>query len=394
MSKINPTKFKNILKGAVKNIASNKMRSLLTMLGLVIGIASVIILVGIGSGTSNKVTSEVQSLGANVLTVKISSEDAALDYEELDELVKMQNIDSVAPYKSVSGTVSRASTTSSRASLIASTPDYLNTMGLTISAGRLMSEIDLENYSKVCLLGNDMAEDLFALGSPVGQSININGDSYTVIGVLTATGSSMGSNIDDTIIIPFTTARYLGSDTSISDLYVKVADGADIDRSVSQVENYIERTLNITSDYYSVSSQDSMLDASSNVNDTMSLLLGGIASISLIVGGIGVMNVMLVSVTERTKEIGIRKALGAKRKDILFQFLTEALLLCLFGGLIGVVMGMSLGGLLDQMGYAFIPNVSIVFIAFLSSALIGMIFGIFPANKASKLNPIEALHAE
>lgn len=281
-----------------------------------------------------------------------------------------------------------------RANIIATTNGYMDITNLTISSGRVISKIDLENNSKVCLLGNDMAETLFNLSNPVGQSIKIDGDNYTVIGVLTAVGSSMGSNVDDMIIIPFTTAKYLGSDTSINDLYIKISDENKADSTETLIEEYIESNLGITTDYFSVSSQDSMLDTMDNINNTLSLLLGGIASISLIVGGIGVMNVMLVSVTERTKEIGIRKALGAKRIDILMQFFIEALVLCILGGLVGIAAGLAGGTILGKMGYTFIPSIGIVSVAFLSSVLIGTIFGIFPANKASKLNPIDALHTQ
>ena len=388
------TKFLNILKGSLKNIKNNKLRSVLTMLGLVIGIASVIILVGIGNGTSNQVTSQVQSLGTNVLTLNINSSDTSLEYSQLDNLLKIDNIESVAPYKSVSSTVTRGDTTSQRASIIATTQEYMNTTNLTISKGRILSVIDLENNSKVCLLGNDIASTLFSLSNPIGQTIKINGDNYTVIGVITAVGNSMGSNIDDMIIIPFTTAKYLGSDTSINSLYIKVQDENKIEKTTSLIENYITQTLGITTDYFSVSSQDSMLDTMESVNDTLSLLLAGIASISLIVGGIGVMNVMLVSVTERTKEIGIRKALGAKRSDVLVQFLIEALVLCICGGIIGVISGILIGAVLGKMGYTFTPNTSIIILSFSSSALIGIIFGIFPARKAAKLNPIDALHTD
>lgn len=265
---------------------------------------------------------------------------------------------------------------------------------LTISKGRLLSSIDLENNSKVCLLGNDIATTLFNLSNPIGQSIKIDGDNYTVVGVITQVGSSMGSNIDDMLIIPFTTAKYLGSDTSINNLYIKVLDENSIENTISLIENYITSNLGITTDYFSVSSQDSMLDTMEDVNNTLSLLLAGIASISLIVGGIGVMNVMLVSVTERTKEIGIRKALGAKRIDILVQFLIEALVLCVLGGIVGVICGIGIGYLLGDMGYSFDPNSSIILLSFLSSAIIGIVFGIFPASKASKLNPIDALHTD
>lgn len=300
----------------------------------------------------------------------------------------------MAPYKNVSATVNRGDTTSQRASIIATTQDYMEVTNLTISKGRLLSVIDLENNSKVCLLGDNIATTLFSLSSPVGQSIKINGDNYTVIGVITAVGSTMGSNVDDIIIIPFTTAKYLGSDNTINNLYIKVEDENQIENTISLTEEYIISTLGITTDYFSVSSQDSMLDTMADVNNTLSLLLAGITSISLIVGGIGVMNVMLVSVTERTKEIGIRKALGAKRRDILIQFLIEALVLCVLGGLIGVCAGIGIGVLLGNMGYNFEPDNLIILIAFISSALIGIIFGIFPAIKASKLNPIEALHTD
>jgi putative ABC transport system permease protein len=364
------------------------------MLGLVIGIASVIVLVGIGNGTSSKISSQVQSLGTNVLTLNVNSSDYSLDYSNIDELKDLENVELAAPYKTISKTVSRGSTTSSRASIVATTKEYLDTMELTISSGRLLSDIDLENYSKVCLIGNDLATTLFSLSNPVGQSVKIDGDNYTVIGVLTAQGSSMGTNIDDMMIIPFTTIKYLGEDTSISSIYIRVFDDSEIDTTTELIENYIETTLGIDSDYFSVSSQDSMLNTMDEINNTMSLLLGGIAGISLIVGGIGVMNVMLVSVTERTREIGIRKALGAKRRDILLQFLIEALVLCLVGGLIGILFGMGLGSLLGKMGYTFTPGFEIIIIAFFSSALIGTVFGIFPANKASKLNPIEALRTD
>lgn len=387
----------NTFKEAIKNIISNKLRSILTMLGLIIGIMSVILLVGIGTGATSNVTSEVQSLGTGTLTVSIDSDSGSLEYENLDDISEITNIEAVAPYKNVSGTVSKGTTTSRGASIIATTPDYLSVMNLTISDGRVLSNIDLKNYSKVCLIGSDIAESLFEDSKAkdiVGQSIKIEGDNYTVVGILTSVGSTMGTNIDSTLIIPFTTAKYLGEDTSINNLYIKVTDENKIEMTTSLIENYIERTLSISSDYYSVSSQDSMLDTMSSITDTLSLLLGGIASISLIVGGIGVMNVMLVSVTERTKEIGIRKSLGAKRRDILRQFLIEALILCLMGGSIGVILGMFVGYILQIFGFQFTASSGIIAMSFASSALIGMVFGIFPAYKASKLNPIDALRTD
>ncbi len=388
------TKFLNILKVSIKNINGNKLRTILTMLGLIIGIASVIILVGIGSGTSNQVTSQVQSLGADVLTLNITSSDTSLEYDNIDELKNIQDITAAAPYKTVSGTVTHGENSSGRANIIATTNEYMEVMNLTISSGRLLSTIDLDNNSKVCLLGSDIAETLFENDTVAGNSIKIDGDNYTVIGVITATGSSMGNDIDSMVIIPFTTAKYLDSDTTINNVYIKVEDENKIENVSSRVESYIISTLGLTTDDFSVSSQDSMLSTMDEVNNSLSIMLGGIASISLIVAGIGVMNVMLVSVTERTKEIGIRKALGAKRSDILIQFLIEALLLCIVGGIIGIGLGVGIGMLLNQMGYNFVPEIWIILIAFFSSVMIGLLFGIFPAYKASKLNPIDALHTE
>jgi putative ABC transport system permease protein len=368
------------------------------MLGLIIGIISVILLVGIGTGATSNVTSSVQSLGTGTLTITIDSDaDVALEYDELDNFLKIPNVEAVAPYKTVSGTVSYESTTSRGSQILATTPDYLNVMNLTISDGRLLSNIDLKNTSKVCLLGTDIASTLFddtATKDIVGKQIKIDGDKYTVVGILTSAGSSMGNNVDSTLIIPFTTAKYLNGDTSINSLYAKVQNEDLIDATITQLETYLENTLGISTDYFSVSSQSSMLDTMSDISDTLSLLLGGIASISLIVGGIGVMNVMLVSVTERTKEIGIRKALGAKRRDILMQFLIESLILCMLGGTIGVVLGMGIGSLLQIFGFSFSASNGIITISFLSSAIIGIAFGIFPAYKASKLNPIEALRTD
>lgn len=204
----------------------------------------------------------------------------------------------------------------------------------------------------------------------------------------------MGTDLDSVILIPLTTAKYFDESTDINNIYVKVEDEEKIDATSNLIGNYLRSTLLISSDYYSVSTQTSMLDAMDEISNTLTLLLGGIASISLIVGGIGVMNVMLVSVTERTKEIGIRKSLGAKKSDILVQFLIESLVLSLLGGLIGVGLGIVLGNMIEKIGYSFSASMSIILISFSSSAVIGLVFGIFPAYRAACLKPIDALRTE
>lgn len=387
-------KIINIIKMAFKNIKSNKLRSALTMLGLIIGIASVIVLVGIGTGATSSVTDSVQSLGTDILTLSINSSDSSLAYEDVDELLTINNVVGVAPYKSISATASRSNVNSARASIIASNNNYLDITNIDLAKGRRISLIDIENSSKVCILGNEIAQNLFSLVEPIGQTIKLDGDNYTVIGLLTEQGSSMGNNIDNMIIIPLSTAKYFDEDTSINSVYIKVEDESKIDKTETLIGNYIREKLSISSDYYSVSSQTSMLDAMDDITKTLTLLLGGIASISLIVGGIGVMNVMLVSVTERTKEIGIRKSLGARKSDILIQFLIEALVLSLLGGLIGVVLGIGIGNIVQNFGMTFVASISIILVAFCSSAAIGLIFGIFPAYRAACLKPIDALRTE
>lgn len=382
-------KIKNLIKIAYKNIKSNKLRSCLTMLGLIVGISSVIVLVGIGEGSTNSVINEVSSLGSNIIDVNITSSDYSIKYEDLSKLENTNNVETISTLKNINATVSRNNETSSKTSLIATDNNYLDISSLELSKGRNISIIDIENKSKVCILGSSAAETYFNLSNPINETIKINNDNYIVIGVLKESDST-----DNSILIPITTIKYLNTDTSINNILIKIKDTTNIDKSINEIENSIRSNYQISTDYFTVTSSTSILESMSNITNTLSLLLGGIASISLIVGGIGVMNVMLVSVTERTKEIGIRKSLGAKKKDIMYQFLIESLILCITGGILGILLGTSIGYILTLFSISYTLKVSIIILSVSISLLIGLIFGIFPAYKASSLNPIDALRSE
>lgn len=376
------------IKMSYKNIKSNKLRSILTMLGLIVGVSSVIILVGIVKGSTTSVLNEVSSLGSNILRVNITS-DYNIKLNDLNKLEKENNIESISAYKNINATISKNSITSSKTSLIAVDNNYLDISSLSLKKGRNISIIDIENKNKVCILGSNAAETYFSLSNPINETIKINNEEFTVVGILEESDTT-----NDTIILPITTSKYLNVDTSINNVLIKVEDTSNIDKTINEVENSIRSNYQISTDYFTVTSSTSILDSMSNITDTLSLLLGGIASISLIVGGIGVMNVMLVSVTERTKEIGIRKSLGAKKKDILYQFLIESLILCIIGGAIGILLGISIGYILTLFGISYTLSLDVIILSVSVSLLIGLIFGIFPAYKASSLNPIDALRSE
>ncbi len=386
-------KFARTIKMALNNIKSNKLRSALTMLGLIIGISSVIVLVGLGTGTTSDVTSQVSSLGADILTVRIDS-DTKLKLNGVDEMRGLAGVESVAPYTNVSATVSKDGTAAGSASVLGIDEKYLDMRNYSLSSGRGISFIDVTNKNKTCVIGSDISEDLLGYSDPIGKTIRIAGDNYTVVGLLQAQGSSMGTNTDSTVLIPITTAKSVSGSSDISSLYIKAASEDSVEFAKLSAENYLKTSLDASSDDINVSTQQSMLETMESIQLTLALFIGGIAGISLIVGGIGVMNVMLVSVTERTKEIGIRKSLGATRGNILFQFLIEALVLSLLGGITGILAGMGIGNSAELFGFTFTNSINIVLISFGVAVMVGLIFGIFPAYRASRLNPIDALRQD
>lgn len=387
-------KIFNIAKDSFKNLWGNKLRSILTMLGIIIGIASVIVLVGIGNGSSSIIKSQIKSLGTDVISVSIFSQEKSLKNDDIKEMINNFEIDNITSYTYLGGEVNKEKKKIQNSTIIGTDENYSRIRNLKLKYGRNISRIDLDNRVKVCVIGAELNEKLFQNIDSVGEKIKIDGDEYTVVGIFAKQGSSMGIDIDNTIIVPLSLSKKYGNEKSIKNLYVKAKSEENIDKTILDIKNYIKEKIGINNDEYTVTSETKSLEAMNDVNDTFTILLGGIASISLIVGGIGVMNVMLVSVIERTKEIGIRKALGAQKTDILFQFLVESLILSLIGGGLGIILGIVLGNLSYLLNYTFEYSNEIVIISFTTSMLIGIIFGIFPAYKASKLNPIDALRQE
>ncbi|AKO93119.1 ABC transporter permease [Priestia filamentosa] len=378
---------------AWKSIKGNKIRAFLTMLGIIIGVSSVIVMVAIGQGSTQEVQSQIGSLGKDVLTVSITGSDVTFKEDDAKELETVNGVDATAP--TVSGRVTaKNGETNTQVSMTGTTSSYLDVRDLELQSGRFIAALDQDNHSKVAVLGSDTAQTLFGLGNAVGQSIGINGSSYKVIGVLQSVGSSLGTSGDSTVIVPLSTGQRLASTTSIESVYVKVRD----EENINFITNRLEQTMRGVigeEDSYSVSSQEDLMETADSVDNTLTLLLGGSAAISLIVGGIGIMNIMLVSVSERTKEIGIRKAIGAKRGNILLQFLIEAVILSSFGGLIGIGLGLvSAEAFTKITGTAVVYSVPVILMSFAFSLLVGIVFGVFPANKASKLDPIQALRYE
>jgi putative ABC transport system permease protein len=381
------------MKMALKSIKGNKVRAFLTMLGIIIGVSSVIVMVAIGQGSTKEVQDQIGSLGTNVLTVSVTGSDVSFKEENAKQIQDVNGVEAVAP--TVSGRVTvKNGQTNAQVSMTGTTSSYLNVRDLELQSGRFIADLDHENHSKIAVLGSDTAQTLFGLGDPVGESVKVNGTSYTVVGVLKSVGSSLGTSGDSTIFVPLSTGQRLASSTEIGSLYVKVEN----EDRINFVSRNIEQTMFTMigdEDSYNVSSQEDLMETASSVNRTMTLMLGGSAGISLIVGGIGIMNIMLVSVSERTKEIGIRKAVGAKRGSILLQFLIESMVLSSIGGIIGVGTGVLSAQIFTlTSGTTIAFSIPVMLLSFVFSLFVGVVFGVFPANKASKLDPIQALRYE
>ena len=388
-------------KMAVKAIAGNKMRSFLTILGVVIGVVAIVVLVSIGQGANSSVVESIEGMGTNLITANINARRMnPIDLDSLNELAQNEAISYVAPIASVSGTVKAGTTTYDDGVLQGTTPGYESIRNWTVAEGRFLQQPDIDNRSFVAVIGSEAATEMYGTTHAVGETFSLNGYTITVVGVLEAVGSSASGSNDNQILIPFTLAQRLSNQTSISSFYVSAASSAQVEQAQAAVESYLEKAFenyNTRSfgTQYSVFNQTEMLSTLSETTNTLTLMLGGIAAISLLVGGIGIMNIMLVSVSERTREIGIRKAIGAARGNILMQFLIESLVVSLMGGLLGLAISVvAVKALAPVLQMTLTIPVNVAWMAIGFSVFIGVVFGMYPANKASKLRPIQALHYE
>ena len=385
---------------ALKNIISSKVRTLLTMLGIIIGVAAVIVIVGLGNGLEGYITDSFSDMGTNTLTVNVMSRGSTrtLDVDGMYEIVEenSQYLDLCSPTVSMMGYVKIGSETVSTTSSTGVSEDYFDIAGVSVAQGRGLQYSDMAGRTKVCVIGAYLNQAYFG-GNAVGQSLRVGGQSLTVVGVLAQQGDTLEEGgSDDCLYLPYTTAERITGETSTYTVTMKDEDY--IDESVAALESALYEVF-ASDDYYTVTSMAEMLETMTSMINILVGVLAGIAAISLVVGGIGIMNIMLVSVTERTREIGIRKSLGAKERYIMEQFVIEAACTSALGGVIGILLGDGLSAVastvvtrLMEETLTVAPTLSAVALAFGISVGIGILFGYLPAKKAARLNPIDALH--
>ena len=392
------------------SLIANKMRSILTMLGIIIGVAAVIALVSIGNGVKQDIQNSISSLGSNLLMVmpgaprtpgirpsagsmkslKVSDYEAISKLDGVKAASPMTNGSYVVIYQNKNWTTSVSGVSY----------NYLDVNNWSMKSGRFLSEKNVQNRERVAVVGKTVVKNLFGDEDPVGAEIRVKNIPFRIIGVLNSKGSgAMGNDQDDMVIIPYTTAmeRVEGVDY-LRMIYVVGKDENGIDRLQSDIENLLRVRHGIKDtnlDDFNIQNMNSIMETMEETTGTLTLFLGAVAAISLVVGGIGIMNIMLVSVTERTREIGVRKALGATYSVIVTQFLIEAVVISLMGGIIGIILGIGSSKLIGMAsGMSTVISVPTIVMSFAFSMAIGLIFGIYPARKAAKLNPIDALHYE
>ena len=397
---------------SLSSLGANKLRTVLALLGIVIGVAAVISTMSVGRGAQQAITTSIEALGTNLLFVRpetTTDGSGSLTLQDAYALIDPSSapaVGQVAPELNTSAQLV-AGRENTFAQVLGVTPEYTSVRNHSVASGQFVSALHVQNVSEVAVLGSQVAEDLYGFRDPVGQALRINGRQFTVIGVLKSRGGSPLGNLDNQVLVPITTVyfrlasqRTVQGDITVQSVNVQVADGESMDDAVQQIATTLRLRHRITGeDDFTITSQEETIQTLEDTQETFVIFLGAIAGISLLVGGIGIMNIMMVSVTERTREIGVRKAMGAKWRDILYQFVSEATLLSLGGGIVGAVSGVALSKVLDGRdlgGQTFQTAVTgdITVLAVAVAVAIGLFFGIYPAARAANLHPIEALRYE
>lgn len=411
--------LKYIIKTAYKGLTANKFRSFLTILGILIGISSIILIVSIGQGAQNLVLNQVQSMGSKNIFILPGKHDTSmssgfsmimsdsLKNRDLDELKKKSNVPNAVNVFPIvlSTSLVKYGNNTYRPMVFGSTPELMALYDTFPDQGEMFTEEDITNKSLVVILGEKVKNELFGADEAIGRRIKIKDTSFSVIGIFPKSGQKGFMNFDDIIFVPYSTAQtYILGTKYYNRLVIEVDSEENVARAKSDIENTLRDSHNIQDskdDDFSIETTESMINSISIITNVLTLFLASVASISLIVGGVGIMNIVLVSVTERTKEIGLRKALGATQKDILYQFLLESVFLTGVGGISGVIIGTIFSFFVSYIltnfaGYdwPFSFSISAAVLGFSVSALIGLVFGLYPAKKAAQLSPIEALRRE
>jgi putative ABC transport system permease protein len=415
-------KLKRVLLGTLSVLTGNKLRSGLTILGIVIGVAAVIAMLSIGQGAQNSITSSISSIGTNLLFVSSGSrarfgEGGSIqirnirpltlaDAQALVDPFQAPSVQAAAPILQGGGISAAANGQKTTTTIYGVTPNYFPMRNETVAEGTIFSDQQVNIHARVTVIGADLATTLFGRTTNLaGQTLRINGQTFTIIGVLKSKGGTSFGSSDNQAIIPITTARDRVIQTPgnyVDMIYVQATSSSAVTEASAQISNIMRLRHHVAIDHedFSVFNQQDLAQTASSIIGVLTIFLGGIAAISLLVGGIGIMNIMLVSVTERTREIGLRKAVGARNRDILIQFLVESLFLSLLGGILGILLGWGIALIIGQVasasGTSLTPAVSLnaVLLATLFSAAVGLFFGIYPARRAARLEPVEALRYE
>ena len=397
---MNFSKLSQAFKMSVKSITGNKGRSALTMLGIIIGVASVIILTGIGEGATASINESLSAIGTKLITVSMSrggwgGSTRTVSLDDMQEFVE-ENPELVSEMSPAitGGAQLKVGSKNDYTSLSAYDSSYTNIKEQKIMWGRYLSDFDIKNRSYICVVGTYIVQEYFGGVNPVGETLKLNGRQFEIVGVFEEQGDSSETSADNVVTIPYTTAMRFLKNKNITTYYFSATTEDTVEQAVSVLKNHITKKLG-TNTGFSVSSVAQMMDTLNEITGTLTTMLAGIAAISLIVGGIGIMNIMTVSVSERTREIGIRKAIGARTTDILTQFLVESSILSCLGGIVGIIFGILAGNVVCEfINMEFVSKADMILLSFSFSLFIGIFFGIAPAKKAAKLHPIDALRSE